>query len=205
MHTTFATAITKLAGLGAAAVAVAVGVATAAPPVQSVPQVDTQRWAGTWYELARVPNGMQARCIADATATYLPRSDGSLRVIQRCRDADSKWYVATARAVGSDTDRSGAARLRLSYLPEWLDWLPASRDDHWVVMLDDDYRYAVVSEPSRKQLWILSRTPDIDSVTYDRIVTNLRAAHFPVEQLVSTPQLAQRQSPASAMRLHLMV
>ena len=45
----------------------------------------------------------------------------------------------------------------------------------------------------------------IDSVTYDRIVTNLRAAHFPVEQLVSTPQLAQRQSPASAMRLRLMV
>jgi apolipoprotein D and lipocalin family protein len=205
MHTALATAIAKLAALGAATVAVALSMATAAPPVKSVGQVDTQRWAGTWYELARVPNGLQARCVADATATYLPRADGSLRVIQRCRDADSKWYVATARAVGTDTDRSGAARLRLSYLPPWLDWLPASSDDHWVVMLDGDYRYAVVSEPARKQLWILSRTPDIDSVTYDRIVTQLREAHFPVEQLIPTPQLAQRQSPASAVRLPLMV
>ena len=205
MHSTSSTAITKLAGLAAAAAAVAFSVATAAPPVTSVPQVDTQRWAGTWYELARVPNGLQARCIADATATYLPRADGSLRVIQRCRDADSKWHVATARAVGAADDRSGAARLRLSYLPAWLDWLPASTGDQWVVMLDGDYRYAAVSEPSRKQLWILSRTPDIDSVTYDRIVANLRNAHFPVEQLIPTPQLAQRQAPASATRLRLMV
>jgi apolipoprotein D and lipocalin family protein len=205
MHTASATAIAKLAGIGAAAVVVAFGVATAAPPVKSVAQVDAQRWAGTWYELARVPNGLQARCIADATATYLPRADGSLRVIQRCRDADSRWYVATARAVSAANDRSGAARLRLSYLPDWLAWLPATSGDQWVVMLDHDYRYAVVSEPSRKQLWILSRTPDIDSVTYDRILSNLRRAHFPVEQLIPTPQLAQRQAPALASRLRLMV
>jgi apolipoprotein D and lipocalin family protein len=205
MHTTLATAVAKLAALAAAAVAVVVSVATAAPPLRSVPQVDTQRWAGTWYELARVPNGLQARCIADATATYLPRADGSLRVIQRCRDIDSKWYVATARAVSADHDRGGAARLRLSYLPAWLDWLPASSGDQWVVMLDADYRYAVVSEPSREHLWILSRTPDIDSVTYNRILASLRSAHLPVEQLIPTPQLAQRQAPASASRLRLMV
>ncbi|HMC15563.1 MAG TPA: lipocalin family protein [Albitalea sp.] len=197
--------MTKLAGFGAATVVVALGIATAAPPVRSVSQVDAQRWAGTWYELARVPNGLQARCIADATATYLPRADGSLRVIQRCRDADSRWYVATARAVSADNDHSGAARLRLSYLPDWLAWLPAASGDQWVVMLDGNYRYAVVSEPTRKHLWILSRTPDIDSVTYDRILANLRSAHFPVDQLIPTPQLAQRQAPASAYGPRLMV
>jgi apolipoprotein D and lipocalin family protein len=196
--------MTKLAGAGALTAVMALGMLIAAPPVQSVERVDTQRWAGTWFEVARIPNGLQARCVADATSTYLPRPDGSLRVIQRCRDADSKWYVATAHAVGVDGE-GGGARLRLSYLPEWLDWLPASKGHHWVVMLDSEYRYAVVSEPSREHLWILSRTPHLDGITYARVVGRLRDARFPVDRLIPTPQLAQRQPPALAFRVRLMV
>jgi len=204
MQTTVASAITKLAGIGAAMAVIAFSVATAAPPVQSVERIDNQRWAGTWFEVARVPNSLQARCLADATTTYLPLTDGSLRVVQRCRDADNHWFVSTARAVGLNGDAS-SSRLKLSYLPAWLDWLPASRGDHWVVMLDDDYRYAVVSEPSREHLWILSRTPELDTSTYDLIVARLRNARFPVDELIPTPQQAQRQPPATTSRPRLMV
>jgi apolipoprotein D and lipocalin family protein len=205
MQTRARNTITKLtAGIGVVAAVVVFGAATASPPVQSVAQIDAQRYAGTWFELARVPNSLQARCIGDATITYKPLSDGTLRVIQRCRDADRKWFVATARAVGVDGDPAGA-RLKLSYLPPWLDWLPAVRGDHWVVMLDPDYGYAVISEPSREQLWILSRTPELDAPTYDRIVSRLRSARYPVDQLIPTPQQPQRQPPAFASRLRLMV
>ncbi len=203
MHVMAGSAFSKLASAAAAAALVAIGVATAAPPVQSVQQLDALRYAGTWFEVARVPNSLQARCVGDATTTYTPQRDGTLRVIQRCRDADAKWVVATARAVGIDGDRSGA-RLKLSYLPEWLDWLPASRA-HWVVMLDAEYQYAVVSDPSREHLWILSRSPELDASTYDRIVARLRNERYPVDQLIPTPQQAQRQPPALALQPRLMV
>jgi apolipoprotein D and lipocalin family protein len=204
MANTAASVITRLAGIGAAMVAIALSVATAAPPLKTVEHLDAERWAGTWFEVARVPNSLQARCRTDATTTYLPQPDGSLRVVQRCRDADDNWFVATARAVGFGGELS-ASRFKLSYLPAWLDWLPAVRGDHWVVMLDDDYRYAVISEPSREQLWILSRTPELEASTYDAIVARLRNARFPVDELVPTPQLAQRLPPAQASRPRLMV
>lgn len=203
MHATARSTITTLASVAAAVSFVALGVATAAPPVQSVQQLDAMRYAGTWFEVARLPNSLQARCVGDATTTYKPQRDGTMRVIQRCRDGNDQWVVATARAVG--LGEPSGARMKLSYLPAWLDWLPATRGDHWVVMLDDEYRYAVVSEPNRENLWILSRSPQLDAATYDRIVSQLRSARYPVDQLIPTPQQVQRLPPALASRPRLMV
>jgi len=200
-----ASVLYKIAGAAIATALIAVGMATASPPVQSVEQVDPERYAGTWFEVARLPNSLQSRCVADATTTYRPLMDGSMRVIQRCRDQDSRWFVTTGRAVATGGDPSGA-RLKLSYLPAWLDWLPSAKGDHWVVMLDGDYRYAVVSEPNREHLWILSRTPEIDAATYEQIVMRLRMARFPVDQLIQTPQRALLQPPVmSHQRTNLMV
>jgi|GraSoiStandDraft_41_1057321.scaffolds.fasta_scaffold228389_2 apolipoprotein D and lipocalin family protein len=206
MHSaTFATMATKLVSLGAAAAMVALGMATAAPPVRPVPHVDMQRYAGMWYEVARLPNGLQANCVADVTATYRLLDDGSLKVINRCREGERRFSIAVGRAVPASGDPSWA-RLKLSYQPRWLQWLPASSIDYWVVMLDPDYRYAVVSEPSRGSLWILSRTPTMDSAMYDGIVARLRAQRYPVDELVPTPQLQPlRHPPVVAARPRLMV
>jgi len=196
--------LAKLAGLLAVAAAIALGAATAAPPVRSVERLDAQRYAGVWYELARLPNRLQAPCVADVTAVYRSSDDGSMTLVQRCRDADRHVHVAVGRAVPMAGDTSGA-RLKLSFLPPWLQWLPSGREDHWVVMLDPDYRYAVVSQPSRRSLWILSRTPTLDAGTYDSIVAGLRAQKYPVDRLVSTPRRLPPQPPALAERPRLMV
>ena len=197
-------ALACLAGSAAVAALVVLGAATAAPPVRSVEQLDMQRFAGTWYEVSRVPNALQARCLGDATSTYRPLTDGTLRLIQRCREADDRWGVAVGRMVAIDGDPSGA-RLRVNYLPGWLAWWPSTHDEHWVVLLDDDYRHAVVSEPSRETLWILSRTPSLDVRTYADIVARLRAQKYPVDRLVVTPQHAGPPLPSMAARPPLMV
>ena len=64
---------------------------------------------------------------------------------------------------------------------------------------------AVVSEPSRETLWILSCTPTMDRVQHHGIVARLRCERYPVEDLVPTPQQSQRQPPAAAIRPRLMV
>jgi apolipoprotein D and lipocalin family protein len=166
---------------------VVIAVATAAPPVRSVEQLDMQRFAGTWYEVARLPNRLQARCASDASATYWPVDDHSLKVVRRCRETSDRWNVSVGHAVAQEGDATGA-RFRLSHLPAWLQWWPGARDDHWVVMLDDDYRYAVVSDPGRRTLWILSRAPLLDPTAYDTILTRLRERKYPVDRLVATPQ-----------------
>ena len=56
--------------------------------------------------------------------------------------------------------------------------------DYWVVELDPEYRWAVVGGPSRKYLWILSRTPTMDRTQYDAIRARAAQRGYPVEKLV---------------------
>jgi Lipocalin-like domain len=46
-----------------------------------VPAVDYQRYAGTWFEIARLPNRFQRACAGDVTATYAVR-----QVRDTCRE-----------------------------------------------------------------------------------------------------------------------
>jgi apolipoprotein D and lipocalin family protein len=157
------------------------------PPVQSVPSVDVQRYAGQWFEQTRLPNFFQSGCLGDVVVNYRVQPDASIEVINRCREANDKINQVQGRAVAASGDTSGA-RLKVSFLPSWLQWVPFTQGDYWVVMLDAEYRYAVVSEPSRKYLWVLSRVPVMDPATYETVMSELKLKGYPVEGLIRTPQ-----------------
>ena len=55
--------------------------------------------------------------------------------------------------------------------------------DYWVVELDQGYRLAAVSEPSRKYLWVLSRTPTVDAAAYRDLLKRLEAKGFDLTKL----------------------
>lgn len=152
------------------------------PPLQTVEKVDLQRYLGTWYELASFPQGFQKGCTG-STANYTLRDDGLIKVVNRCRldalDGPEKVAEGLARVVDKDTN----ARLQVSFFrPFW--------GDYWIVQLDPEYRYAVVSHPGRDYLWILSRTPTLDEATWAGILEKLTAEGLPLERLQRTPQPA---------------
>lgn len=188
--------LNRFAGAVAVAGLLTLSAVFAAPPVKSVPQVDLQRYAGTWYELARLPNRFQDKCVGDVTATYTPNPDGSVQVVNRCRTRDGDTTTSVGLATKAPDVDTGA-QLKVSFLPKWLRWFPLGRGDYWVVLLDADYRYAVVSEPSREYMWVLSRTPAMDPAAYGAITEQLRAGGYPVDQLVRTPQQAGAAAPMS--------
>lgn len=152
-------------------------------PPETVAQVDLRRYAGTWYEIARLPNSFQdglGRSCVDTTATYTLLADGALEVVNRCRNADSGREVVatgTARVV----EGSGNAKLRVTFF-----W--PFRGDYWVIGLDPRYRWAVVGDPDRERLWILSRRPAMSPGDYAQAVGIAAAQGFPVARLQPTPQ-----------------
>jgi apolipoprotein D and lipocalin family protein len=156
-----------------------------------VPKVDLQRYAGTWYEIARLPNRFQSDCVGDVTATYAPRDGGELSVVNRCRTGDggAGWDVAegTARPV----DDTGA-KLKVSFLPEWLRWLPIGWGDYWILELDEEYRHVLVGEPGRRYLWVLSRTPQLPQQLVRDMLERAREMGFPVDRATLTPQTAKQ-------------
>jgi apolipoprotein D and lipocalin family protein len=156
---------------------------TTRPPLPTVDRVDLSRYSGTWYEIARYPNRFQRDCQSDTTAEYTLRKDGKVQIVNSCRQKDIK--TKTARGTAKIADKATNAKLRVTFF--WPFY-----GDYWVIGLDSDYRYAIVGEPNRKYLWILSRTPEMDGSIYEEILGQVRAAGYDPEKLIKT-----RQSPSS--------
>lgn len=167
------------------AVLLAAGVIAAAPAAAAepavVPAVDLARYQGTWHELARFPHFFQRECASEVTAEYSPAPAGRIAVLNRCRRADGSVIEASGRARVADP--ATRAKLEVSFLPAWLDWLPLARGDYWIIDLAPDYSTAVVGDPSRQYLWILSRTPEIDEARYAELVQRAAQQGYPVERL----------------------
>ena len=154
--------------------------ATAGPPqtpLAVVPQVDLSRYMGTWFEIASFPQRFQKGC-TDSRAEYRVLPDGDVEVLNSCLK-DGK--VDTAKGKAWVMDKTTNAKLKVSFF-----W--PFRGDYWIIELGRDYEYAVVSAPSRKYLWILSRTPKMEEPKYLEIVGRLKDRGFDVAKLNRTPQ-----------------
>lgn len=148
--------------------------------VSSVPSVDIARYVGTWYEVASFPMFFQRRCRGDTTAEYTPKPNGALAVRNRCR-TDSGFDEANGTAyVMPGTNNS---QLKVSFF-----W--PFKGDYWVIGLDADYRWAVVGDPKRKYLWVLSRTPRLPEDQYAAALATASAQGYDLAPLQRTPQAA---------------
>lgn len=159
-------------------------------PNVPVARVDLERYAGTWYEQARLPMYFQRKCVADTTAHYGLNADGTVSVVNRCRREDGGMQEAEgiARTVGGRT-----STLEVRFAPAWLSWLPAVWGDYWVIALDEPgYRWAMVGAPKADYLWILSRSPRLDPTVLERLLVQARAMGYPVDRVVETPQSGER-------------
>ena len=157
------------------------------PPLQVVPSVDLVRYCGTWYEIARIPNRFQKDCAGDVTATYALLDDGSVRVVNRCRKESGEIVEAEGRA-RKKSESGPASKLEVRFAPAFLSIFPFVWGNYWIIDLAPDYSYAVIGEPSREYLWILSRTPTLGSDVYAGILERIKGQGYDPASLVMTNQ-----------------
>ncbi len=156
-------------------------------PLRVVPSVDLPRYAGLWYEVARLPNRFEEKCAGDVTAEYTLLRGDRLKVVNRCRKTDGR--MTEAEGVARLASKRGPnSRLKVRFAPSFLSFLPFVWGDYQIIDLAPDYSYAVVGEPGRKYLWVLSRTPRMDEETYAAAVERAAAQGFDVSRLMRTEQ-----------------
>ena len=151
------------------------------PELTTVSRVELQRYIGRWFEIAKYPNRFERDCDRDIKAVYTRLEDGSIEVENSCIQADGKPKVSKGKAKVVD-DRTNA-KLKVTFF--WPFY-----GDYWVIDLDPQYRWAVVGEPRRKYLWILSRQPHMDSAQYAEITSRLAAKGYDASKLVTVKQSA---------------
>ena len=152
-------------------------------PLEVVDHVDLERYLGTWYEIATIPQRFQKGCVA-VTATYSLRSDGKIQVINRCRKETLDGKVKDIEGKAWVVDKATNAKLKVQFF-----W-PFS-GAYWIIELDADYQWAVVGHPNRNYLWILSRTPQLDQALYEDLLGRIGNKGYDIARIKRTLQPAE--------------
>jgi lipocalin len=156
------------------------GALPGAGPLTSVDDLSIERYLGTWYEIAKYPNSFE-RGLVGVKADYSLRGDGDVRVMNSGYEGSFDGDRSTAEGHAWIPDPSEPAKLRVSFF-----WPFSGR--YWVIALDPNYHWAVVGEPGRRYLWILSRSKTMPEETYQALVARIHELGYDTSRLEKMPQ-----------------
>jgi apolipoprotein D and lipocalin family protein len=114
-------------------------------------------------------------------AVYELGQNGKIQVYNECRQGSLEGPVKSVRGKAKVVDPATNAKLKVTFF--WPFY-----GDYWIIDLGQNYEYAVVGHPSRKYLWVLSRTPEMEESVYRKILERLEKQGYDTGRLIRTPQ-----------------
>lgn len=141
----------------------------------TVQNLDTERYLGLWFEIARFPNRFEKGCVG-VTAEYDLLEDGQISVLNSCRETTLDGPLRQAKGKARI---EGPGQLSVTFVP----WLPFARGDYWVLGLRPDYSVAVVGAPKGSTGWILAWTAEISDEDKSWAEAVLRQNGYDTSQL----------------------
>ena len=144
--------------------------------VTPVTGFESERYLGTWYEIARFDHSFEEG-LSRVTATYSKREDGGIRVLNKGYDAATgEWDEAEGKAyfVGDET----IGHLKVSFFgPFYASYVIADLDRA-------EYQYSLVTGPDRSYLWILARQPTLPKSVLNELVNKAKSLGYPTDELI---------------------
>jgi apolipoprotein D and lipocalin family protein len=174
----------RLRTLGSAmllAALMVLGACSTAPPdgITAVTPFDVNRYAGKWYEIARMDHSFE-RGLSEVSATYRLQPDGSVQVINRGFDSERKdWKEAVGKALFTGDTNRGA--LKVSFFGPFY-------GGYNVAAMDPSYRWSLVVGPDRGYVWILSRDRQLTPEVREQVLVQARKLGIDVDRLIWVPQ-----------------
>jgi apolipoprotein D and lipocalin family protein len=150
------------------------------PDLKPVEYVDVKRYMGTWFEIAKFPQRFE-KGLVGITANYSLLPNRKVRVLNSGYKEDFNGKLKTVKGKAWVVDATTNAKLKVSFF-----WPFAA--NYWILDLGNDYEYAAVGDPSRKYLWILSRTPRMDEIVYNGLLKRMQDKDFDISKLERNPQ-----------------
>lgn len=139
-----------------------------------VKSVDLQRYSGTWYEIGHYPTFFQNLCDR-SEASYTPNGDGTLGVLNTCYRNNKVLTSISGKAFAPTPEEPTKLRVDFGF---------AREGDYWIISLEENYDWAVVSGPQKNSLFILSRKAPMDPEVLDKILKDLKDRGFDLNKII---------------------
>ncbi len=148
--------------------------------VTPVTGFDSDRYLGTWYEIARLDHSFEEG-LDRVTAEYSLREDGGLSVINRgYLTQEKRWEEAQGKAFFVNGSDEGY--LKVSFFGPFY-------GSYVIFELDkENYQYAFVSGPDTSFLWLLARTPTVEPELIEQFVARASSLGFDTRELIFPKQ-----------------
>jgi apolipoprotein D and lipocalin family protein len=145
-----------------------------------VTDVNLTRYAGTWYEIARLPFSFESKlkCI---TATYSLREDGKITVENAGRLISKPEKTSIAKGKAFIPDKNAPGKLKVQFF-----W--PFNGNYWIMYLDENYKYVLIGEPSLKYLWILARENKLEEPVLKMLLKKATDEGYDLTKLIMTIQ-----------------
>lgn len=150
------------------------------PNLETVKQLDINKYLGTWYEIARLPNSFE-KGLECVTANYTLMENGKIQVLNKGYLIEDNSKFKTAKGKAYVPDNNEPAKLKVTFF--WPFY-----GDYWVLALDQNYQYAMVGDESRKYLWILAREPLLDEDVYSALIEDAKSKQFETKKMIRVNQ-----------------
>lgn len=183
---------TLAAGLVAAGGAPAQA-ATTAEALQPVSSVDLSRYVGRWEQVAAIPQIYQAQCSRNSRAVYTAVDADTIGVVNTCRTPLGFDSSVKGRADVLDPATNAQLRVSFNFIPSFGD---ASKPNYVITYLAPDYSLAIVGDPDRRSGFVLSRTPELQGITWHQVREIVEARGYDSCRFAVTPVVGGRQDRA---------
>ncbi len=146
----------------------------------TVKEVNLEKYSGKWSEIAKLPNRFQ-KGLDCATATYTIMKNGKIEVVNQAYVSEDKSKIKKIKGTAWVPDPAYPGKLKVRFF-----W-PFS-GDYYIIYLDEQYNHVLVGAPSRKYLWVLSRSKQMDDDTYNKLLGIAKANGFDINKVIKEVQ-----------------
>jgi len=149
-------------------------------PMETVPQVDLQRFMGDWYVIANIPTFVE-KGAHNAVESYALNQDGTVATTFRFRkdtfDGPEKVYHPKGFVVPG----TGNARWGMQFI-----W--PFKGDFRIIWLEPDFSITVIGRQKRDYVWIMAHAPQIPEAKYAEILAFVCRMGYATTEIQQVPQ-----------------
>ena len=147
--------------------------------LQPVDYVDLDKFMGDWYVIANIPTWIE-KGAHNALEQYFWNDKGYIDVVFSFNQDSFAGVSKKLTQKAFIYNKISNAEWRIQ--PFWPLKLP-----YIVIDLDEEYTYTVIGYPSRKFLWIMSRSKSLNEQTLNKIYEKLEAQGYDTSLIEKVP------------------